>query len=324
MISTLDMSKQSNFTSQLNYYLSKKGVSKSVLASSLNVLPALVEEWCAGSRLPDDETIGKIARFFDADINEFIAQETQEKKTTIKVVKTKKRLVLGHCARCGKPILEGDVYGTGKAEKVIRSEFLKNPYEEMVYTYDPKVGGYDYFCENCCDYLLEEQKLKSQKATKEKIEKLSKIKKKAVLSGIFVAIIAAFASLVFGWNIFKLFKYSLELRYEVGLSFLALILGYLAFAFTHVALSNNTWIGKGIYNAAKYFYAVPIQKIFKSQNGVLYMGTVKVIVAFSLIVASSIVYVPFCLVMSLFSLFGWGVSARRLKEELVSLKATLM
>ena len=133
MISTLDMSKQSNFTSQLNYYLSKKGVSKSVLASSLNVLPALVEEWCAGSRLPDDETIGKIAKFFDVDINEFIAQETQEKKTAIKVVKTKKRLVLGHCARCGKPILEGDVYGTGKAEKVIRSEFLKNPYEEMVY-----------------------------------------------------------------------------------------------------------------------------------------------------------------------------------------------
>ena len=324
MISALDMSKQSNFTSQLNYYLSKKGVSKSVLASALNVLPALVEEWCAGSRYPDDETIGRIAKFFDADISEFIAKETSEKKTQIKVVKTKKRLVLGHCARCGKPILEGDVYGTGKAEKVIRSEFLKNPYEEIVYTYDPKVGGYDYFCENCCDYLLEEQKLKSQKATKEKIEKLSKIKKKAVLSGIFVALITAFASLVFGWNIFKLFKYSLELRYEVGLSFLALILGYLAFAFTHVALSNNTWIGKAISNAAKYFYAVPIQKIFKSQNGVLYMGTVKVIVAFSLVIASSIVYVPFCLVMSLFSLFGWGVSARRLKEELVSLRATLM
>ena len=216
------MSKQSNFTSQLNYYLSKKGVSKSVLASSLNVLPALVEEWCAGSRLPDDETIGKIARFFDADINEFIAQETQEKKTAIKVVKTKKRLVLGHCARCGKPILEGDVYGTGKAEKVIRSEFLKNPYEEMVYTYDPKVGGYDYFCENCCDYLLEEQKLKSQKATKEKIEKLSKIKKKAVLSGIFVAIIAAFASLVFGWNIFKLFKYSLEFKFDISNTFISI------------------------------------------------------------------------------------------------------
>ena len=144
------------------------------------------------------------------------------------------------------------------------------------------------------------------------------------ISGIFVALIALFASFVFAWNCFNWFNYKLELRYEVGLSCLSLVLGYLAFAFTFAALSNNTWIGKGIYNAAKYFYAVPIARIFKSQNGVLYMGTVKVIVAFSLIIASSVVYVPFCLVMSLFALFGWGVSARRLKEELVSLKATLM
>ena len=108
MISTLGMSKQENFTSQLNYYLGKKGVTKSVLAASLGVLPALVEEWCSGSRLPDDETIEKIAKFFDADKDEFTASDSSSKKTTIKVVKTKKRLVLGHCARCGKPILEGD------------------------------------------------------------------------------------------------------------------------------------------------------------------------------------------------------------------------
>jgi transcriptional regulator with XRE-family HTH domain len=323
MISTLDMSKQENFTSQLNYYLGKKGVTKSVLAASLGVLPALVEEWCSGSRLPDEKTIKKIASFFDADIEEFTASDSSSKKAETKVVKTKKRLVLGHCARCGKPILEGDVYGTGKAEKVIKSEFLKNPVEEIVYTYDPKVGGYDYFCESCCDFLLEEQKLKSQKATRERITSLSKTQKRAVLSGILTAIIALFATFVFAWNGFKLFKYSLSLRYEVALTFAALLLGYLTFSFVYVALSNNTWIGRGISGAAKYFYAVPIKKIFKSENTVLYMGTVKVIVAGSFAAFVSIVFVPFCFVMSLFSAFGWGVARKRLKEELVKLQATL-
>ena len=323
MISTLGMSKQENFTSQLNYYLGKKGVTKSVLAASLGVLPALVEEWCSGSRLPDDETIEKIAKFFDADKDEFTASDSSSKKTTIKVVKTKKRLVLGHCARCGKPILEGDVYGTGKAEKVIRSEFLKNPVEEMVYTYDPKVGGYDYFCENCCDFLLEEKKLKEQKATRERISSLSKIKKRAVLSGILTAIIALFASFVFAWNGFKLFSYSLSLRYEVALSIAALLLGYLVFSFVYVALSNNTWIGRGISAAAKSLYVYPIKKIFKSENTVLYMGTVKVIVAGSFAAFVSIIFIPYCIIMSLFAAFGWGVAMKRLKEELVSLQATL-
>lgn len=323
MISTLDMSKQENFTSQLNYYLGKKGVTKSVLAASLGVLPALVEEWSSGSRLPDEKTIEKIASFFDADIEEFIASDTSSKKTQIKVVKTKKRLVLGHCARCGKPILEGDVYGTGKAEKVIRSEFLKNPVEEMVYTYDPKMGGYDYFCENCCDYLLEEQKLRSQKATREKITSLSKIKKRAVLSGILTEVIALFAAFVFAWNGFKLFKWSLSLRYEVAITIGAILLGYLAFSFVYVALSNNTWIGHGIKGAAKYLYAVPIKKVFKSENTVLYMGTVKVIVATSFAIMVSVIFLPFCLIMSLFSAFGWGVAMKRLKEELVRLQATL-
>ena len=324
MISTLDMSKQSNFTSQLNYYLSKKGVTKSVLAASLGVLPALVEQWCEGSRLPDDETIERIAKFFDADINEFIASSTSSKKTAIKITKTKKRLVLGHCARCGKPILEGDVYGTGKAEKVIRSEFLKNPYEEIVYTYDTQVGGYDYFCESCCDYLLEEKKLKSQKETRGKILTLSKVKKRAVLSGIFTGLVALFASFIFAWNGFKWFKYSLELRYEVGITFLALILGYMAFSFVYASLSHNTWIGKGVTGAAKVFYAIPISRVFKSQNGVLYMATVKVMVASSIAAFSSVIFIPFCIVMAIFSMFGWGVSARLLKEELASLKASLV
>ena len=323
MISTLDMSKQENFTSQLNYYLGKKGVTKSVLAASLGVLPALVEEWCSGSRLPDDETIEKIAKFFDADKDEFTASDSSSKKTTIKVVKTKKRLVLGHCARCGKPILEGDVYGTGKAETVIKSEFLKNPVEEIVYTYDPKVGGYDYFCENCCDFLLEEKKLKEQKATRERISSLSKIKKRAVLSGILTGIIALFAAFVFAWNGLHLFKWSLSLRYEVAITIGALLLGYLAFAFTYVALSNNTWIGHGISGAAKYFYAVPLKKVFKSENTVLYMATVKVIVAASFAAMVSVVYLPLCFVMSLFSAFGWGVAMKRLKEELVGLQAAL-
>ena len=321
MISTLDMSKQENFTSQLNYYLGKKGVSKSVLAASLGVLTALVEEWCAGSRLPDEKTIKKIASFFDADVSEFIASDTSSKRTSSKNVRTKKRLVLGHCARCGKPILEGDIYGTGKAEKVIKSEFLKNPVEEVVYTYDPKVGGYDYFCETCCDFLLEEQKLKSQKAVREKIDGLSKVKKRAVLSGILIAIIALFATFVFVWNGFNFFKYDLSLRLKVGLSITALLLGYISFSFTFVTLAQNLWVGRGVYNAAKYLFAVPISRVFKSQNNVLFMGTVKVMVAASLAVGASLIYVPFSLLMAFFSMFTWGISAKNLKEELNSLKA---
>ncbi|MBR3675119.1 MAG: hypothetical protein IKN69_03145 [Bacilli bacterium] len=114
------------------------------------------------------------------------------------------------------------------------------------------------------------------------------------------------------------------MRYEVGITFLALILGYMAFSFVYASLSHNTWIGKGVTGAAKVFYAIPISRVFKSQNGVLYMATVKVMVASSIAAFSSVIFIPFCIVMAIFSMFGWGVSARLLKEELASLKASLV
>ena len=51
------------------------------------------------------------------------------------------------------------------------------------------------------------------------------------------------------------------------------------------------------------------------------MGTVKVMVAASLAVGASLIYVPFSLLMAFFSMFTWGISAKNLKEELNSLKA---
>ena len=113
------------------------------------------------------------------------------------------------------------------------------------------------------------------------------------------------------------------MRYEVALSIAALLLGYLVFSFVYVALSNNTWIGRGISAAAKSLYVYPIKKIFKSENTVLYMGTVKVIVAGSFAAFVSIIFIPYCIIMSLFAAFDWGVAMKRLKEELVSLQATL-
>jgi len=309
------MSRQSYFTEQLNYYLQKKGVSKGALAAALGCLPSIVEAWTKGERYPDEKIIESIATYFGLSKDTFsekkMATEEEENNSP-----AKKIIAVGHCVRCGKPIHQNDKYGMGTARRVIKSEFLKNPVEEVVYEYDPEKTGYDYFCEACCDYLVEEARLVEQKKNRIDLKNKRKIKKRAFLIG-FLTLIAAFLiSFVIVWNPFKWFPWTLQLSYKTLTVPGSMLVAYYVSSFAFVTMCANNWVGKGIGFVAKLLFADSIGSVYKSDNSVLHMMSVKIMVAITIVLVCTIIFIPIALIFGIFAMFAWPHSSNVLNKDI--------
>lgn len=308
------MSRQSFFTEQLNYFLQKKGVSKGALAAALGCLPSIVEAWTKGERYPDEKRIEEIAKYFG------VSSETFSEKKVLNEEENnspaKRMIAVGHCVRCGKPIHEHDKYGMGTARQEIKSEFLKNPVEVTVYEYDPEKTGYDYFCESCCNYLLEEAKLIEQKKNRIELKHKRKIKNKSFLIGFLTFLAAFLVGVVVVWNPFKWFPWALQISYKSLIVPASIIVGYYAFSFAFVAISGNNWVGKGIRTIAKVLYVESIGGISKSDNSVLHMFNVKAIVAVTIVLVCTIIFIPIALIFGIFAMFAWPHSANVLHKDI--------
>lgn len=309
------MSRQSYFTEQLNYYLKKKGVSKGALAAALGCLPSIVEAWLKGERYPDDRILKEITAYLCIPEDSFV-----EKKETSEEAeengRVKKMIAVGHCARCGKPIYQDDKYGMGTVNRRVKFEFLKEPIEETVYEYNPDSSGYDYFCKACCDYLIEEEKLNLEKKNKSDLRHKKKIKNKSFLLGFLTFLIGFVVSFAIVWNPFKWFPWSLETPHKMLIIPASILLGYYVFSFVFVTMSGNNFVGKGIRSMAKVLYVDSLSGVYKSNNSVLHMFSVKAMVGITIVLVCTIIFLPIALFFGIFAMFAWPHSANVLHKDI--------
>lgn len=318
----MQMDKQSYFTEKLNYYLAKKGVSKSALASYLSCLPSLVELWSKGERKPDEEVMEKIAIFFKVDKEEFVLKEEQNTDQESKR-KITKRHVLGNCKRCGKPIYQGDIFGKGESKRIIRSEMFKNPVEETVFVYEKGGSGYEYFCESCCDYLLLQNKLEQQRDDRDRLAFLTKIKRRALAIGFNTFLISFAAVILFVFDLFGFFPWSFSDVQKFAFAGASVALGYFAFSLVYVAMSGKTWVYSVIAKTANVLFAYLVGNTVTSKNDILANAVARGIVVIVLAAFSTVLFAPICVLMGIFSMIMWPKASKQVNEEIRVLRNEL-
>lgn len=317
-----DMDKQTYFIEKLNYYLSKKGVSKSTLANALGCIPSLVELWLKGERKPDEETKKKIASFFGVDESEFIYKSEINNDQESKTKKTK-RHVLGNCTRCGKPIYQGDIFGKGESKRVIKSEMFKNPVEETVYIYEKGGKGYEYFCESCCDYLLLQNKLEEQKDERDRLAFITKIKRRSIIIGINTLLISLFATFVFAFDVLNFFPWEMTDIQKWGLFGASFLVAYFFFSLVYVTMSGKTWVYKVISKSATVLYAYLVGSAATSKNEILMNAIVRAIIVIVATIISTILFAPIVVLMGMFSMIIWPKSSKEVNKEITILRNEL-
>jgi len=316
------MDKQTYFIEKLNFYLSKKGASKSALASHLGCISSLVDLWLNGERKPDEEMVQKIADFFNVGVEEFILKEDINSDENSKR-KVTKRHVLGTCTRCGKPIYQGDIFGKGESKRVIKSEMFKNPVEETVFIYEKGGSGYEYFCENCCDYLILQNKLEQQKDDRDKLAFLMKIKRMALAIGFNAFLISFAAVLLFVFDLFGIFNFGFSDLVKSVFAASTVILGYFSFSLVYVAMSGKTWVYDVLAKTANVLFAYVVGNTAKSDNEVLSNAVARIIVVVVIAAFSTVLFTPICVLMGMFSMILWPTANKLVNIEIDELRNEL-
>ena len=137
----------------------------------------------------------------------------------------------------------------------------------------------------------------------------------------FIALFAV--SFVVVWNPFKWFPWSLELAQKLLTIPSSLAIGYYVFAFAFVTMSGNNWVGKGIRSSAKGLYVDSLGGVFKSENSVLHMFSVKSMVAVTIVLVCTIIFIPISLIFGIFAMFAWPHSANVLNKDIAALSKAI-